>query len=103
MGTDLIPTLLQWDEGQRLVDEVNFVIYNRVGYDIQWYLDSLSMPKKYKYKKDAKVVYGDISATEVRNRVASSKKYSNGDNSLFDLVGLVTKGIIDYIITNRLY
>ena len=33
MGSDLIPTLLKWDNGQELVDEMNFLVFERKGYE----------------------------------------------------------------------
>ena len=33
IGSDLIPTLGSWDEGEKLLGEINFVIWNRQGYD----------------------------------------------------------------------
>ena len=33
MGSDLIPSLIQWDEGQALIDEINFIIFERKGYE----------------------------------------------------------------------
>ena len=33
MGSDLIPGLITWDEGQKLIDEINFVIFERKGYE----------------------------------------------------------------------
>ena len=33
MGSDLIPGLIQWDNGQELIDEINFVIFDRKGYE----------------------------------------------------------------------
>ena len=32
-GSDLIPTLISWDNGQELIDEVNFIVFERKGYE----------------------------------------------------------------------
>ena len=33
MGSDLIPGLIKWDEGQKLIDEINFIVFERKGYE----------------------------------------------------------------------
>ena len=33
MGTDLIPWLKDWDEGQKMIDEINYAIFDRKGYE----------------------------------------------------------------------
>ena len=33
LGSDLIPGLIKWDGGQNFIDEVNFVIFERKGYE----------------------------------------------------------------------
>lgn len=33
MGSDLVPGLINWDEGQALIDEINFILFERKGYE----------------------------------------------------------------------
>ena len=33
LGSDLIPGLITWDEGQKLIDEVKFIVFERKGYE----------------------------------------------------------------------
>ena len=33
LGSDLIPGLIKWDGGQNFIDEVNFVVFERKGYE----------------------------------------------------------------------
>ena len=33
MGSDLIPGLINWDNGQELIDEINFILFDRKGYE----------------------------------------------------------------------
>ena len=106
MGSDLIPTLKLWHEPEKLVTEVNFVLYNRVGYDIEKLLSSPDMPKNYIYAKDSKSIFGEVSSTEVRRRIAEARTDSSASDFVkhyFNVSGLVTKGVIDYIRENSLY
>ena len=52
MGSDLIPTLHLWHEPERLVSEVNFILYNRLTGDDTINLEKCvpaGMPLKYTY------------------------------------------------------
>ena len=33
MGSDLIPGLIEWDNGQELIDEINFIVFERKGFE----------------------------------------------------------------------
>ena len=75
-GSDLIPGLITWDNGQELIDEVNFVVFERKGYESV--LDE-STPKEYQMPKSMEVLkanqnlIGMISSTEVRKRIKAAK------------------------------
>lgn len=98
IGSDLISTLHLWHEGQKLIDEVRFVIYNRVGYDIEQYFSHPNMPKKYIYKTETKNIFGEVSSTEVRKRIAEGRANKSEESWPWDICGLVTKGVVDYIV-----
>ena len=99
IGSDLIPTLRSWHEGPKLLEEVNFIIYNRVGYPLD--LTSPEIPIHNLYKPDSKNIFGEISSTEVRNRIVDLRHRECRD--YFDISGLVTKNVISYIRDNSLY
>lgn len=44
MGSDLIPGLINWDEGQKMVDEINYIVFERKGYE---YILDPSVEKDY--------------------------------------------------------
>ena len=44
LGSDLIPTLINWDEGQKMIDEINYIIFERKGYE-----DIMDITKKKDY------------------------------------------------------
>ena len=72
MGSDLIPTLHLWHEPEKLVSDINFIIYNRLNGDPSINLELTTppgMPKKYLYKSGARNFFGEISSTEVRRRI----------------------------------
>ena len=104
MGSDLIPTLNTWHEGEKLISDVNFIVYNRVGYDIDQMMGLPTMPKRYLYAPGAKSIFGEVSSTEVRKRIAEARA-DPGDSGKnhFNIAGLVTKSVIDYIRANTLY
>ena len=33
LGTDLVPTLYQWDEGEKFIRDMSFIIFERSGYE----------------------------------------------------------------------
>jgi nicotinic acid mononucleotide adenylyltransferase len=33
MGSDLLPTLHEWDDGDKLISEINFIVFDRRGYE----------------------------------------------------------------------
>ena len=76
MGSDLIPTLISWDNGQELIDEVNFIVFERKGYESV--LDpkvehSYQMPKSMEVLRSNQNLIGMISSTEVRKRIKAAK------------------------------
>ncbi len=76
MGSDLIPTLHLWHEPEKLVSEINFIIYNRLNGDPSINME-LNIPKgipaKYIYNAGARNFFGEISSTEVRRRILESR------------------------------
>ncbi len=105
MGSDLIPTLKYWHEPDKLVSEINFVLYNRLNGDDSVNLEKNpvieGMPKKYLYLPGARNVFGEISSTEVRRRIAEAKE--NGGSIETNIAGMVPKTVVEYIISNNLY
>ncbi len=77
MGSDLIPTLHLWHEPEKLVTEINFIIYNRLNGDPSINLDlniPKGMPVNYLYNPGARNFFGEISSTEVRRRIQESRE-----------------------------
>eukprot|EP00347_Sterkiella_histriomuscorum_P005472 403356485 len=117
LGTDLIPTLRSWHEGDKLLSEINFVIFNRSGFDIEngdLKTDEKlkdHLPTNYIYNHQYKSILGMVSSTEVRNRIKKVREdMQNNQDQVDDLqqeflnvAGLVTKGTLDYIKQNNLY
>ena len=76
MGSDLIPTLHLWHEPEKLVSDINFILYNRLNGDPSINLELTTpsgMPKKFLYKSGARNFFGEISSTEVRRRIDESR------------------------------
>ena len=76
MGSDLIPNLIEWDEGQKLIDEIRFIVFERKGFE--HILDesipkSYQMPKHYVALRAGQNLVGMISSTEVRRRIREAK------------------------------
>ena len=78
MGSDLIPGLLSWDCGKKLLSEINFVVFERKGFESILTLPEnerpYPMPEKMTLIKDNENVLGVISSTEVRRRIKEVKQ-----------------------------
>jgi nicotinic acid mononucleotide adenylyltransferase len=97
MGTDLITNLHRWDDGQRMINNTNCLIFERNGYPSEEILNHENWPKNYQMgygaSKKHPNLLGGISSTEVRTRV------KNG----VGIQGLVTSSLVDYIEEQDLY
>mmetsp|Transcript_39140 Transcript_39140/g.34823 ORF Transcript_39140/g.34823 Transcript_39140/m.34823 type:complete len:176 (+) Transcript_39140:97-624(+) len=62
LGSDLLDGLIKWDDGEKLVSEVNFIIFIRIGYQLK----TDKLPKKYIVVHTSFV---GSSSTEIRNRI----------------------------------
>jgi len=69
IGADTLPQLPTWHEPAALLREVNFVIMARPGWHIDW--ASLSTPYQSFRQNVVEVAQIDISATDIRARVAA--------------------------------
>eukprot|EP00755_Sulcionema_specki_P009681 Sspe_Gene.44375::Locus_21748_Transcript_2_2_Confidence_0.400_Length_1291::g.44375::m.44375/K00969/nadD; nicotinate-nucleotide adenylyltransferase len=92
--------------GDRLVNEFDFLIIRRPGYDLPENLDALgprfnvlSLPHGMNY------VDSNVSSTEIRKRVAVSEQVREfiGGNSLSSADGLVPTGVLAFIQRQGLY
>lgn len=93
IGTDLIKSIKNWEFGDQLLKEVNFIVIQRPEYnpDVSLY------PRNYR-KLDAIV---DVSSTKVRNRI---REQIESRNKIFlGISGLTTTSVIKYIIEHKLY
>jgi nicotinic acid mononucleotide adenylyltransferase len=93
MGSDLVPSFRSWTNGDKLDEEVSFIVVNRYGYE----LNDKVLPK------NSKVLLAnfDGSSTMIRKRICSQ----NEKNSRLNLAinGLTTNSVIRYITENGLY
>jgi nicotinic acid mononucleotide adenylyltransferase len=71
MGSDLIPGLINWDNGQEMIDECNFTVFERKGYEsvLNGLKKEYQMPKCMMVLKANQNLIGMISSTEVRKRI----------------------------------
>lgn len=93
MGTDLVPTLKKWEGGKKLVNNQDFIIIRRPGYEP----DLDEYPKHYRFLS-ANV---EGSSTKVRNRIKEQIEKKMKVN--LGISGLTTKRVIDYINELGLY
>lgn len=79
-GTDLIPGLIKWDEGQKLIDEIKFIIFSRRGYEKVLSTENrdFQLPKNYEIINAKDNLIGMISSTEVRRRISIAKTAAIG-------------------------
>ncbi|KAL4507983.1 hypothetical protein ABPG72_021356 [Tetrahymena utriculariae] len=99
MGYDLIKGLLSWDEGQKLVEEINFVIAGQP--NLEWKEYSDYFPKNYKLIK----IYQNVRSNNYRKTIVDSYKQNNNafPADLGLEAGLLSQNIINYIIQNNIY
>lgn len=74
IGTDLIPTLHTWHEGDKLIEETPFVVFPRSGHPVDF-----SDPNEKNIPKNSTIVpeecslIGMISSTEVTVRIKQAR------------------------------
>ena len=93
MGTDLIPTLHEWDDGLEFIQNHSFVIQQRQGYAMENIEEHPNYPKNSQTMTNETI--GMMSSTEVRKRVRNGTRTS--------IHGHVTPNTIKYLIENNLY
>ncbi len=94
-GTDLVESIKTWEEGDKLLQETNFVLFEREGYRNNQKMDKTLWPKNFCLvgKEQKMSLFGAISSEEVRSRI----KNNTG------IFGLVTPSVIQFINKNNLY
>lgn len=98
IGVDLLPTLIYWDDPEQTINETEFLVFNRVGYEI---------PQEYKTKPnyeyhDDEII--EMSSTHVRGTVSSFDPSSG--TSFVDYMSqlnLVPEGVPAIIESQKLY
>ena len=99
MGSDLIKGLSEWDEGERIINQMKCVIFRRKGYNNEELFSHPNFPKNNPIEVDEeRSLIGVISSTEIRRRVCE-----NSIIPFYGISGLVTPKIIEYITINQLY
>mmetsp|Transcript_15630 Transcript_15630/g.45696 ORF Transcript_15630/g.45696 Transcript_15630/m.45696 type:complete len:231 (-) Transcript_15630:57-749(-) len=108
IGSDLVPTLKSWDEGERLWAEENFIIIDRPGYELN---DAAQYPpNSTKLEPPGKaftLASQELSSSEIRKRLAMQfgereRDALRGRN--YPMVeGLVPAPVLAHIIRYRLY
>jgi nicotinic acid mononucleotide adenylyltransferase len=93
IGTDLINSLEDWDNGFRLINEVNFIVIKRPDFNPQ----STQFPLNYRMLESIT----DGSSTKIRNRIQQQIDAKNKIN--LGINGLTTVSVINYIKKNSLY
>lgn len=91
VGADQLMSLPKWKEPHALLDEVNFVVMARPGFDFDW--DRL--PPEFRKLRDAVVEAPllEISATDIRRRVAAGEPIDDR----------VPRPVAEYIARRGLY
>ena len=93
MGSDLVSSFRNWENGERLAKEVSFIILKRPGYNF----DLSFIPDNSKILE----TNFEGSSTVIRNRLINYLERNNKIN--LGINGLTTNSVIKYIIENKLY
>ncbi|MCJ7793038.1 MAG: nicotinate-nicotinamide nucleotide adenylyltransferase [Candidatus Marinimicrobia bacterium] len=90
IGSDLIPQIKDWYEGEKLQQEVNFLVIPRPGYEKK------KVPKNFIWlaAPDLQLAHTQLTSTEIRKRLGK-------DFSLVE--GLIPAPVLAHIIRNKLY
>ena len=92
VGADLVNGLRTWDDGDRFVEECNFLIMNRTGYTYE----AKNVPKSSVIVDN--ILEINISSTLVRKRIKS-----NISKPSLGIVSLVLPSVIQLIKKHKLY
>ena len=92
LGSDILPNLRNWEEGEKLLNEFTFLIMERPGYPIRDH----ELPAHYEFlaRPDITISITKLSSSEIRRRIQM-------DISLVD--GLIPPSVLAHIIRNHLY
>ncbi len=93
MGTDLVSSFRNWENGEKLAEEQEFILLNRVGYT----------PDKSLFPVHYSIINGicEASSTRIRDRIKNKIDKKNKIN--LGINGLTTSSVIQYIKDNKLY
>ena len=69
MGSDLIATIHEWEDYERMIKEIPAVLFQRKGVENKQLESHTNYPKHVKVVTEGKSLIGVISSTEVRRRV----------------------------------
>ncbi len=91
IGADMLLYLPQWHKATELVNEVNFVIIARPGWQIDWQ----TLPQQFRHLQDNVISAPliDITASDIRRRIAAGKSIRY----------LTPDAVCEYIQTHSLY
>ena len=100
LATDLLPTLKDWEEPERLVSEVNFIVAPRPGATVAPdVLAEFRQRRNFSFI-DSQLETTQVSSTWVRNTV---RRLGNPEAIRAGLDGLVPAAVAELIISHRLY
>lgn len=91
IGADQLNSLPRWHEPEALIDEINFIVMARPGYELNW----SALPKYMQHLQQnlVQAPHLDISATNIRQRVAKG----------LPIDWLTPPGVVQYIRERGLY
>jgi len=91
-----------WVNGPQLLEEFEFLVVKRPGYDTVEDLSSYGPRFRWiEFPRDFTLVESSASSTEVRKR--AKHDWANGITDLRDIEGLVPPGVYNFIVQNGLY
>ena len=87
IGSDNLASFEKWKDWQKLIKEIKFLVFPRIDYPVK------KLPKDFFLIESKKLIYSNLSSEIIRKRIKEN----------LSIKGLVTAGVEEYIIKNKLY
>ena len=103
LGIDVVSDIINWGDGEKFLQEFDFIFTKRPGFDTEKILKSGCMLPKHFEILDMNI---DGSSTEIRERIKSQieqRKKKGNIKINYGISGLTSPGVVKFIVDNGYY